>query len=387
MAGEMVDDGCRVCGSARLSAVAELQAIPVYCNTPCVSRSDALAVPRADMHLAFCNSCGHLFNQSFDASLIAYDTGYESALDHSPRFREYAQALVADLVERCNLRGKSLVEIGCGQGAFLKALCAAGSNQGTGFDPSYRGASSSGSARFVRDVFDVSTCTAAVDFLCCRHALEHFADPVGFLRDLRGTLGEQRTTVFFEVPNGLYTLRDLGVWDLIYEHVSYFCESSLARAFEQSGFEVLAVNEAFDGQFLTILARPTADPAGPVPVMNGLACHVDAFRSRFAGRRSEWEARLERYRDCGADVVVWGGGSKGVTFLNLVDATSTVSRVVDLNPAKHGRFVPGTGQPFVAPVDLERAPGDAVIVMNPIYADEITAMLADMGQRSEVVIA
>jgi hypothetical protein len=84
---------------------------------------------------------------------------------------------------------------------------------------------------------------------------------------------------------------------------------------------------------------------------------------------------------------VWGGGSKGVTFLNLVDATSTVSRVVDLNPAKHGRFVPGTGQPFVAPVDLERAPADAVIVMNPIYADEITAMLADMGQRSEVVIA
>ena len=74
-----------------------------------------------------------------------------------------------------------------------------------------------------------------------------------------------QVAIFFEVPNGLFTLRDKGVWDLIYEHISYFTPASLARAFALSGFEVLDLQEAYDGQYLCLEAAVAPDPGAPGP--------------------------------------------------------------------------------------------------------------------------
>ena len=64
------------------------------------------------------------------------------------------------------------------------------------------------------------------DFVCCRHVLEHLPDPMALLGQLRESLDfRDDTVVFFEVPNGLFTLDRLGIWDIIHEHVSYFMPS------------------------------------------------------------------------------------------------------------------------------------------------------------------
>ena len=73
--------------------------------------------------------------------------------------------------------------------------------------------------------------------------------------------------MFFEVPNSLYTLRDGGIWDLIYEHRSYFSPLSLARIFWGCGFEPLEIQETYGKQFLTIHAvtgRSNGLPPGQV---------------------------------------------------------------------------------------------------------------------------
>ena len=61
-------------------------------------------------------------------------------------------------------------------------------------------------------------------------------------------------TVCFEVPNGLFTLDRLGIWDIIHEHVSYFTPSSLVRAFHSAGFTVCCTEAAFDDQYLWLEA-------------------------------------------------------------------------------------------------------------------------------------
>jgi SAM-dependent methyltransferase len=242
---------CLVCGSGDLLSFLNLPRAPVYCNVLFPTAAAARKVSRGDLTLAICRSCGHVFNTSFDFRLLEYTDRYENSLHFSPLFREYAETLARELVERHGLRGRRIVEIACGQGDFLRLLCKLGGNRGVGYDPSYRDVSSRGEApptgeetpaeaddipvRFVKAYYGAGDEKIAADFLCCRQALEHVPDPVGFLTLLRDALcgvtstglSDHATTLFFEVPNSLFSLRDWGIWDFIYEHVSYFCGRSL----------------------------------------------------------------------------------------------------------------------------------------------------------------
>ena len=89
------------------------------------------------MRLGFCRICGHIFNDAFNPDHIEYIQDYENSLHFSPRFHQYAETLAADLVKRYGLYEKTIIEIGCGRGDFLKLLCELGKNRGIGFDPSH----------------------------------------------------------------------------------------------------------------------------------------------------------------------------------------------------------------------------------------------------------
>ena len=55
------------------------------------------------------------------------------------------------------------------------------------------------------------------------------------------------------------------------------------------------------------------------------------------------------------------------------------AQVVDANPRKRGRFVPGSGQEVVTPDDLRAAPPGAVVVTNPLYRDENRGVVGRAG--------
>ena len=195
--------------------------------------------------------------------------------------------------------------------------------------------------------------------------------------------------MYFEVPNSLYTLRDLGIWDIIYEHCGYFCESSLARAFANSGFSVNRSSETFGKQFLSIEAAPddAADGKSDKTQFDiaAVTAYADAFEKEYLEKVALWKDRLKEFKREQRQVVVWGAGSKGVTFLNILKAQGKIANIVDLNPHKQGKYVPGTGHRVVSPEFLKGSQPDTVIVMNPIYADEIADSLKLMNVPAEIV--
>jgi FlaA1/EpsC-like NDP-sugar epimerase len=89
----------------------------------------------------------------------------------------------------------------------------------------------------------------------------------------------------------------------------------------------------------------------------------------------------------GQRAVVWGAGSKGVTFLNALQARDPIGHVVDINPRKQGMYVAGTGQQIVAPEFLKEARPDVVIVMNPVYEDEIRRWVGELGLTPDLICA
>ncbi len=402
-----------ICPESDVIPLIEMSGVPVHCNVLWPTREAAQNAPRGDIRLAFLSECGHTYNLAFDPSLMEYTQEYENSLHFSPHFQQYATALADGLVERYDLRDKDIVEIGAGKGDFLLMLCELRGNRGWGYDPSYvpEEGYTAPNVTFIQDFYTEKYIDQRADLIVCRHVLEHIEDPDAFIAQVRRAVGEQQSVVFFEVPNALWTLRRGGIWDIIYEHCSYFSPSSLAYLFRKHGFEVLAVNEVFGGQFLTIEARPvdrppTADgrpqPEGAIVEaqaavsgqrsaveedLTALTNDAHAFAANYRAKRDEWQTRLAELAAAGRRGVIWGAGSKGVTFLNALSAGDEIAAVVDINPRKQGKYVAGTGQRIVAPAELADLRPDFVIIMNANYREEIGGMLAKVGVAAEILIA
>jgi len=385
---------CPVCERVEAEVFLELAGMPALCNVLYETREQAAAAATGDIRLAACPPCGHVFNAAFEPARVLYGPGYENSLHFSARFQQHADALARELTERHDLRGRLVVELGCGRGDFLVSLCRRAGCRGIGLDPSFPGdegrVDPAVDVTIRRESFGGLAPDLGADLACCRHCLEHVAEPLELLRALRQGLGDARSVaVCFEVPNVLATLRDGAIWDILYEHCGYFSPSSLALAFHRTGFEQVEVDEAFEGQFLVLHGRSGSRPEGPPgprePGAAQVSEHVRRFGQLYRDKTSAWRARLARDAAAGRRVVTWGAGSKGATFLNLLGRGGAVTHAVDVNPRKHGRFVAGTGHEIVSPESLREIRPDVVVAMNPVYRDEIASTLRRLGLRPELL--
>ena len=147
--------------------------------------------------------------------------------------------------------------------------------------------------------------------------------------------------------------------------------------------------EAFEGQFLGIDAVPL--PNSSETKFNRWDGHeemvsdVSEFSQRYYDKVTEWQRKLENMKKNGRYAVIWGAGSKGVTFLNTLEIQDQVKYIVDINPHKQGKYVAGTGQKIIPPEFLRENQPDTVIVMNPNYLEEIQHLLAEMKVTSKVI--
>ena len=373
----------------------EVQHVPVNSVLFVRTRHEALNFRTGEIALAVCPACGFISNLSFDESLTRYSAQYEATQGYSPTFNEFHRALAQDLIERFDLHDKDIIEIGCDKGDFITMLCEMGNNRGVGFDPAYvpgrHPSPAAGRMSFVADFYTEKYADYHADFICCKMTLEHIPAVGRFIDTIRRSIGDRLSTVvFFQVPNARYVLCDVAFWDIYYEHCSYFTKGALGRLFRKSGFEVKDLWTAYDDQYLMIEAVPVS--TATVPGANAgeetpaeTLRMVEFFVENYALRRAKWENELARMKAESRKVVLWGGGSKGVAFLTTLNQTlDDVAYAVDINPVKTGTFMAGTGQEIVSPSFLRDHQPDVVIIMNPVYRDEITRELSGMGLSPDI---
>ena len=390
----MTTPTCPACGSDDLDVFHEEASIPAHSCLLLADQEEARTFPRGTLRLGLCRQCGFISNTAFEPSLNQYSARYEETQGFSPRFRGFARALAKRWVEEYDLHGKRVLEIGCGKGEFLVMMCEAGAGTGIGIDPSVipeRVDSEVGSRiTWISDLYSEKYADLDADAIVCRHTLEHIA-PVGdFMRMLRRAIGDRTgTVVLFELPDVLRVLKEVAFWDVYYEHCSYFSAGSLARLFRATGFEVLDVSYDYDDQYLLVEARPSTTPAAgaPLPIEDDMGVLQEAVRQFGAAYDSmveRWRSDLHALRRRGGRAVIWGAGSKGVSYLNNLDAGDDVEFAVDINPYKQGMYMAGTGHRIVAPDFLREYHPDLVVAMNPVYLDEIRRDLDALGVQAEL---
>jgi SAM-dependent methyltransferase len=381
---------CLVCGRAGPDPFVRLESMPVHTNVLWPTPDEARSATRADIALSLCDACGLIWNTRFDPAVVAYDAEYENSLEFSGEFRRYSDELIERLVSRHRLDGRHVAEVGSGMGAFLAALCERAGCSGIGFDPSYAG-EADGRARgrltFVRDLLRAESDLGRPELVVSRHVVEHLEDPVAVLAGVRRALGDDDAVLYVEVPAAEYLLDEDAVWDVIYPHVTCLSAPALHEILVRAGFQPTEYGYSFGGQYLWVEATTNAAETRSIaPPAAGLADRIGGFAERFAAKQADWAVRLPQLVERGA-VALWGAGAKGTMFLNLVPGGDAIRHVVDVNPRKQGKYVPGTGQRIVAPEELRAVDLGAVVVMNPIYRDEIAATLAELELDAELIVA
>ena len=379
---------CPACGVDGLfELIYQADSIPVHSCILVETQSEAAGFRTGDLVLGLCRACGVASNLRFDPERIGYTASYEETQIHSPTFGNYARTLAREWFERYDLQDAHVVEIGCGQGEFLQLFLDLGVASATGIDPACRPVDDR-NIKLINSEFSPRLSGIGGDFLFCRHTLEHILQTGELLEQIHAYLGpDSDVPVCFEVPDFNRVLDECAFWDIYYEHCSYFTAPSLENFFRKHGFEVQDLRLVYGGQYLVIEAKQSPQHRADVasPDLTALLAKARAFAERTRIIRETWKQRFAGWQAEGRKIALWGSGSKAVGFMTGLDLGAEVIGVVDINPAKHGWYMPGCVSKIMAPAELVEHQPDIIVIMNPIYLEEIRTEVDGLNLTPQLV--
>lgn len=325
--------------------------LPVFQNKMYADRDAAIASPTGDIDLVQNLETGLIYNASFDVDLLAYDQDYQNEQAHSVVFQQHLNEIKAILDK--HFMNRSAIEVGCGKGYFLEYLAKAGYGM-TGVDPAYEG----DNPQVIKACFNKSLGFLSENIIL-RHVLEHMADPFKFLKSIALANGN-KGKIYIEVPCMDWIAEHKAWFDIFYEHVNYFRLNDFHRMFQT----VYESGHVFGGQYLYVVADLGSLCA---PVYS----ETDQFNlpEDFISELKKISLQLKNKQ-----IAVWGGASKGVIFsLYMQRQGLNIDRLIDINPAKQGKYIGVTGLKVSSPEQAlrEMKPGDDIYVMNSNYLEEI----------------
>jgi Methyltransferase domain len=337
--------------------------LPIFQNRMYSTEAEAKACPKGDVELVEDQISGLVYNAAFRPELMVYDENYQNEQALSPLFQEHLES-VSRIIAR-SIGKESIVEIGCGKGFFLEMLLAKGFDV-VGYDPTYEG----NNQRVMKQYFTPGVGIEAKG-LVLRHVLEHIQNPFEFLLRVKEAKGGSGR-IYIEVPRFDWICEHRAWFDIFYEHVNYFRISDFYRMFGT----VVESGPLFGGQYLFVVAElATLKP--PRSDVNGRVVFPPDFTEMIS----------QPSRAGLAPAVVWGGASKGVVFSLLkARAGERIGTVIDINPAKQGKYLPATGLLVQSPTEaLATLPkGTTIYIMNSNYADEIKKMSGNAFEYVQV---
>jgi len=389
----MSDHPCPICGSTELRTFLELADMPAQDGVVYATVGSARAAPTGDIVIALCRDCCYIGNFAFDADKVGF-AEYRYSQHHSPKYRAHVDRVVGRLVDAHGIRGKTVVDIGCGDGYFLRKICPAGDNRGIGIDPSAlvdeEGGPSDGRITLIRDYYGPRHAEHRGELVSCRHVIDELPNPRAFLELISGAMAEgDGPLLYLEVPNALRTVEQKLVWNIGYAKRSWFTAASMASLYRQCGLRVVDAEDQFGGEYLGVTGRRAAATDPPPTPLGGaadrLTAALEGLGQHLRQEVERWTRRLADFDANGEKVAMWGAGMRGINFLSrLGDRAAAIRTVVDINPERQGAYLPCSGAYVEPPEALRAFSPDRVILSNPGYEQEIHGQLDGMGVRCEV---
>jgi SAM-dependent methyltransferase len=386
---------CRHCGSAVTLPFVDLGSAP---PSNAYITGQALKTPEKwfPLRVLVCEKCWLVQTEDFaDASeLFNADYAYFSSISNS--WLQHAQEYVGQMVARLGLgKASHVVEIGANDGYLLQYVQSRGIPC-TGVEPTAAAAAVARSRglRIVEDFFGVRLASALVeqvgraDLVVANNVLAHVPDINDFLAGFSILLAPSGVATF-EFPH-LLRLIEGNQFDTIYhEHYSYLSLGTVDTMFAANGLTVFDVEEhPTHGGSLRVFAKQrsvgpqvrsgTVDEIINREQLGGLTSRelYVGFQARAEKAKNDFLSFLLDAKNRRLTVAAYGAAAKGNTLMNYAGVRpDLLAFVVDRNPAKQGKFMPGSRIPIVDENCLRVHRPNLIVILPWNLKSEIAAQL------------
>lgn len=315
-----------------------------------------------DLNLCQCSGCGLV---QFDCEPVAY---YRD----STRAGERCDALVGlrrkqyrHLIETYHLQGKKILEIGAGKGGFLKTLKEMTEYQiqeyGIENNPEFVQIAREIEGVNVQQGFtessDMKIEGAPFDAFVSFSYPARLIEPNTMLQCVSNNLADEGVGLIM-VPSMEHLLEPEGFYDLAIDHIAYYSEDTLRFLLQKNGFDVLEHGEVSQLYIYAVVKK------------RGLNHIAQSWSG--VGRLTEIirEFVYDSTKN-GRKLAVWCAGHFAFTVLSISEIGDQVAYIIDNADFKQGRFAPASHVPIKAPEYYKEEPVDTILILGPIYIDEI----------------
>lgn len=369
---------CIVCG-------AELFQEPLYiCNDmPSESQNlpqiQDLEEDRAiDYRLCQCSGCGLV---QFDCEPVSYYLDSTRAGERCELLINMRQTQYKHIIEKYGLQGKKILEIGAGKGGFLKTLKEMGEYE----VKEYGIENNSEFVAFAREIEGVNVQQGNPEnedtviqgspfdaFLSFAYPAR-LKNPNSMMRLAYKNLKEGGIGLV-QVPSLEHLLKAGGYYDITRDHIAYYDEATLHFLLQKNGFDILEQGEVGDLYIYAIVKKRT--PVNVKDAWKDVASLADAVK-RFTSESTK----------NGKKLAVWCAGHFAFTVLSTTGIGRDVSYIIDNAQFKQGCYSPASHVPIFGPEHFKEEPVETILILGPIYVDEIVKEIRNKCSTSVRIVA
>ncbi|MDB5466900.1 MAG: SAM-dependent methyltransferase [Phenylobacterium sp.] len=395
----MTPPPCRFCGKPLTHTFVDLGRQPLANSYLTRAELEAGTEQAYPLHARVCDNC---FLVQVDDAVPAeaiFDEGYAYFSSYSPSWVEHARRYAVAMTERFSLGPESLVvEVASNDGYLLQHFVAADIPV-LGIEPTANTAEAARVRGMPTEVMFFNEQTGRelaargqrADLMAANNVLAHVPDIGGFMAGFRHVLKEEGVLTF-EFPHLLNLIEKVQFDTIYHEHFSYLSLVAVEQVLAANGLrpfdvELLPTHGGSLRLFCVhvgsgheetealraLRAREAAAGLDRIETYGGFTPRVEAVRDSFRSFLGGAKAQGKR-------IAAYGAAAKGNTFLNYCGASGDdIVAAFDANPAKQGRFLPGSHVPILGPEAVAELKPDYVLILPWNLKDEIMGQLAFIG--------
>jgi len=349
------------------------------------------------LRVLVCEQCWLAQTEDFAQADELFDADYAYFSSFSTSWLAHAERYVTDMIARFHLDGHShVVEVAANDGYLLQYVQARGIPC-TGVEPT---ASTAAAARakgieIVEEFFGVRLAKTLAaegkqaDLTAANNVLAHVPDINDFVAGF-AILLKPHGVATFEFPHLLKLLAETQFDTIYHEHFSYLSLTAVSTIFEANGLHVFDVQEIpTHGGSLRVFAQRKDTGNQPVaPAVTALLAkeqgagisrrdYYEGFQARADKIKNDLLGFLIKARRSGKTIMAYGAAAKGNTLLNYAGVRpDLLPQVVDRNPAKQNKYLPGSRIPIVSEDAIKATQPDYILILPWNLREEVQAQLS-----------
>jgi hypothetical protein len=398
---------CRHCGTDLTLPFLDLGSAP---PSNSYLTSAALHAPEKwyPLRVMVCTECWLVQTEDFADCEELFSADYAYFSSFSDGWLRHARGYVEAMVERFGLGADShVVEVAANDGYLLQYVRERGIPC-LGVEPT---ASTAAAARakgieVVESFFgrqlagDLRAAGKAADLMAANNVLAHVPDINDFVSGFAILLKENGVATF-EFPHLLRLVEGVQFDTVYHEHFSYLSLSAVVRIFERNGLRVCDVEElpTHGGSLRVFAQRADTGTLQVAASVGAMLAREHAAGMTAAPYYLDFQSRAEKIKDdllqflidakrSGKTVAAYGAAAKGNTLLNFAGVRpDLIAFVADRNPAKQGKFMPGSRIPIIGEGRLKTVRPDVVLILPWNLSTELTGQLAYVSEWEGELVA